>query len=107
MCATLPDERVCAIMAASGMPRFTEATLTERNQFLRELERTRVQGFATDEAENQRAGRCIAVVIENVPFAAGVSISAPVDRIPRERVPDVVQQLQRLARTLSRKMQAG
>lgn len=106
MCATLPDARVRMILNAAGMPRFTEATITEPDRFLTELQRTRTQGFAIDEAENQPAGRCIAVVIENIPFPAGVSISAPVDRLPQDRVPDVVQQLQRVARTLSRKMQA-
>lgn len=42
----------------------------------------RARGFGIDEAENQPVGRCIAVAIENIPFTAGVSISAPADRMP-------------------------
>lgn len=106
ICSTLPDERVRSILGVSGMPAFTEATLTDPEQFLAELERTRGQGFGIDEAENQPAGRCVGVVIEGIPFLAGVSVSAPASRLSLERVPDVVAQLHRVARKLSRQMQA-
>ena len=107
MCAALSEDRVRAMLDTSGMPRFTESTLTDPEDFLIELARTRDQGFGIDEAENQAAGRCIAVAIEGLPFPAGVSVSAPMSRMPPERVPEVVGQLQKLARKLARTMQTG
>lgn len=105
ICATLPDERVRAILEVSGMPELTATTMTRPDQFLHELELTRQQGYGIDEAENQPAGRCVGVVIEGVPFLAGVSVSAPATRLPLERVPDVADQLRRVARKLSSQMQ--
>ena len=104
--ATLPEERVRSIVAMSGMPTLTDATVTDIDQFLLELEHTRTQGYGIDEAENQAAGRCVGVVIENIPFLAGISVSAPADRMTKDQIPDVVRRLQQIARSLSRQMQA-
>lgn len=104
MCAELPAERVRTILDAAGMPRFTTATIVEPDRFLAELERTRSQGFGIDDAENQPAGRCIAVAIEDIAFQAGISVSAPIDRLPDDRIPQVVKKLNRVARLLSGKI---
>ncbi|MGW1682005.1 IclR family transcriptional regulator [Saccharopolyspora sp. NPDC002376] len=106
MCAALPDDRVRMILDAAGMPRFTEATVTEPDEILADLDRTRAQGFGLDDAENQRAGRCVAVLVDDIAFPAAISVSAPADRLPRDEVPNVVKQLRSVARVLSRKMQA-
>lgn len=103
--ATLPESRVRSILDIAGMPALTESTVTDPDEFLRELEKTREQGYGIDEAENQTAGRCVGVAIEGIPFLAGVSVSAPASRLPLEQVPDVVAHLQRVARKLSRQMQ--
>ena len=104
ICATLPEERVHSILAASGMPRFTEATITDPEEFLRELNRVRSEGYGLDDAENQAAGRCVGVAIENLPVPAGISISAPADRFPPERTAEVVSHLRKVAGSLSRQM---
>ncbi|MEE6287863.1 IclR family transcriptional regulator [Georgenia sp. MJ173] len=104
MCATLPDDRVRAILDTAGMPRVTAATITDPDAFVAELARTRAAGYGIDEAENQAAGRCVAVAVEGLPFPAGVSVSAPMSRLSLDRVPDVVAQLQKLARKLTRAM---
>lgn len=105
ICATLPDDRVRTILDVAGMPRLTAATLVGPDQFLADLERTRSQGFGIDDKENQRAGRCVAVAIKDAPFPAGISLSAPVERLPKHSVPDVVQHLHRVALSLSGQMQ--
>lgn len=105
ICATLPEGRVRSILDMAGMPALTDATVTDPERFLAEVERSRIQGYGIDEAENQPAGRCVGVAIEGIPFSAGVSVSAPASRLTLEQVPDVVAQLHRVARKLSRQMQ--
>lgn len=105
MAAALPEDRVRAMLDTSGMPPFTDATLTDPEAYLRELARTREQGYGIDEAENQPAGRCVAVAIDGLGFPAGISVSAPAARLSLKKVPEVVASLQKLARKLARAMQ--
>lgn len=106
VCATLPEERVRSILAAAGMPRFTDSTIVETEPYLTELERVRAEGYGLDDAENQAAGRCVGVAIEGLGFLAGISVSAPADRFPAERTDEIVSQLRKVARALSRQMRA-
>lgn len=106
ICATLPENRVLSILATAGMPQFTDATITDTEAYLAELERVRVSGYGLDDAENQPGGRCVAVTIEGVDLAAGISVSAPADRLPLERTNEIVSQLHKVARALTRKMRA-
>jgi len=105
-CATLPEDRVRSILAAAGMPRFTDATITDVEAYFAELERVRADGYGLDDAENQGSGRCVAVPIENLDFPAAISLSAPAERFPAERTEQVVDQLRKVARSLSRQMRA-
>ncbi|MEE6282894.1 IclR family transcriptional regulator [Georgenia sp. MJ170] len=107
MCATLPPGRVRAILDTAGMPRHTAATITDPDAFMAELARTHEAGYGIDEAENQPAGRCVAVAIGGLPFPAGISVSAPMSRLPLDRVPDVVAALQKSARKLARAMRTS
>lgn len=107
MGATLTDERVKSMLAMAGMPAFTTNTITTIDGFLAELEATRAQGYGLDEAENQKSGRCVGVVIPNLTIMAGVSVSAPADRLSREAVPGIAAQLHRVAREISERMQVS
>lgn len=106
ICATLPEERVRSVLAASGMPQFTAATITDVDDYIRELDRVRTQGYGLDAAENQDSGRCVAVAIEEIGLPAGISLSAPADRFPPERTDEIVARLRKAARALSRQMRA-
>lgn len=67
----------------------TRRTISEPEQFLQELERIKKMGYAIDEEENEIGGRCVAAPIFNRdgnPIAA-VSISVPIQRLPREQIP--------------------
>ncbi len=66
----------------------TRNTICEPEQFSLELERVRKNGYALDEEENEIGGRCVAAPIFNqagIPIAA-VSISVPIQRLPREQI---------------------
>lgn len=67
----------------------TRNTISDPEQFSLELERVRRCGYALDEEENEIGGRCVAASIFNqvgYPIAA-VSISVPIQRLPREQIP--------------------
>lgn len=104
MCAGLPEARVRKILAATGMPKLTDATITDPESFIAELKRIRHDGYAVDDAENQPNGRCVAVRIDGLGFIAGVSVSAPAHRFPIGQVPSVGQQLGEMAQRLSEQM---
>ncbi len=66
----------------------TRYTITDPKQFHKELERVKKMGFAIDEEENEIGGRCLAAPVFNhvgYPVAA-VSISVPIQRLPREKI---------------------
>jgi IclR family transcriptional regulator, acetate operon repressor len=106
ICATLPAARVESILTAAGMPRFTDHTIVEPGGYLAELDRVRSLGYGLDDGENQEFGRCAGVAISGLAFPAAISVSAPADRFPPERTEQVVQQLSKVARGLSRQMRA-
>lgn len=105
MSATLPDAQVRSIIDASGMPKLTDSTITNIDDFFAELDRVRAQGYAIDDAENQPDGRCAAVAIPDLPFPAGISVSAPARRLLPPDVPAVARKLRRIAVELSAQMQ--
>lgn len=104
MAATLPEDRIRALLAMSGMPAFTDSTITELPELLAELAKVRSQGYAVDEQENQQGGRCIAVALTGLGFLAAVSISAPAARFAPQDLPAAARALQRVAKDLSRQM---
>lgn len=106
ICATLPTDRVRSILAAAGMPAFTDSTIVDPDVYLAELERVRTAEYGVDDAENQAAGRCVAVAIPGIDISAGLSLSAPADRFPASDVPDVAARLAKAARSLSQQMRA-
>jgi IclR family transcriptional regulator, KDG regulon repressor len=82
----------------------TGNTITDPDQFLQELERVRKTGYAIDEEENEIGGRCVSAPVfgfEGVPVAA-VSISVPIQRLPREKVPIFGQKVMDVACAISR-----
>lgn len=104
ICSTLPETHVRSILDSSGMPRITDATITDPEAFVAELQRVRDADYAMDDAENQVNGRCVAVLIPGLRVAAGASVSAPVERMPMHRITGVVARLHELAASLSKSM---
>lgn len=99
--STLDLERVMAILAAEGMPRRTESTITTLEQYVEELERTRARGYAIDDAENERDGRCVAVPLSGLKLPASISVSAPASRLELDDIPKVAGALTQVAAELA------
>ena len=99
--AGLEPEVVREILEAEGMPALTDSTVLNIDDYFEELERVRRVGFGLDDCENQEDGRCIAVAIDHMPVPCAVSISAPMRRFPKNRIPEFVELLRAAAAELS------
>jgi DNA-binding IclR family transcriptional regulator len=96
-----PDK--CADYARrTGLPRFTENTLTDADSFLKEIEKIRRQGYAFDNEEAEKGVSCIGAGIFNDDgrIVAGLSVSAPSDRLNRAWAPQVRQTAERISRAM-------
>lgn len=84
----------------TGLPRFTENTLTDSEQLVLEIDRIRRQGYSFDNEEAEKGVSCIGAGIYNDEnrLVAGLSVSAPSDRLDRAWA----AQVQRTAQDISR-----
>ncbi len=98
--AVLPEDRVRAILDADGMPRMTDATITDVDGYMRELEATRERGYALDNGENEPDGRCVAVLVSGLGLPVAISLSAPAARFTLDEVEGVADALRSVVEDL-------
>lgn len=84
----------------------TRYTITERDRFEAELARIRKMGFAIDEEENEIGGRCVAAAIfdHDCRPTAAISISVPIQRLPRERIHTFGERIKEAALVISEEL---
>lgn len=107
--AELPDAEIRTVWEQSGVYPLTDRTLVEEFRFMEEIARVRKQGYATDDEENERGVRCVAVALEKLPGCPleAVSVSAPVSRMDHARMRELAQRLLLLKREISREMRGA
>ena len=80
--ATLPEERVEAIVDSRGLPGVTEHTITDRAELLAELDEVRAEGIAYDREECVEGMACIARPLSTPSERpAAISITGPASRV--------------------------
>jgi DNA-binding IclR family transcriptional regulator len=86
----------------TGLPRFTDHTLTDADALARELDKVRRQGYAFDNEEAEKGVSCIGAGIYNDEgrLVAGLSVSAPSDRLNKAWAPQVRQAAERISRAI-------
>jgi DNA-binding IclR family transcriptional regulator len=86
----------------TGLPRFTENTLTDAEALVKELDRIRHQGYAFDNEEAEKGVSCIGAGIYNDDgrLVAGLSVSAPVDRLNKTWAAQVRQTAERISQAI-------
>ena len=86
----------------TGLPRFTENTLGDAQSLAREIQAVRTQGYAFDNEEAEKGVSCIGAGIYNDEgrLVAGLSVSAPSDRLNK----DWAGQVRQTADEISRKI---
>lgn len=83
------DAKLDAFLA-QGLPKMTPKTVTDPEAMRREIERTRVEGFAINDEEIEIGLRSIAVPIRDQAGAtcAAINVSAPAARVSVEQLHD-------------------
>ncbi|MCM3705906.1 MULTISPECIES: IclR family transcriptional regulator [Cytobacillus] len=86
--AHLPSSIVFDILERKGMPVHTDKTITDKDEFMKELGQVRQKGYALDLEENEYGITCVAVPIFDHlgKVIAAVSISGPTMRMTDERL---------------------
>ena len=87
--ANLQAADIQTILVDYKFSKITSHTIVNLADFLAELDRVKELGYAIDEEENELGGRCLATPImdHNGKSIAAISISAPIQRMPREKIP--------------------
>ncbi len=104
--AWLPPDAIQQVVERCEFRPITPNTITDREQFLAELERTRERGFAIDDEEIELGGRCVAAPIfdhRGQPVAA-VSVSVPLPRIPVSEIPRFAEKVRGTAKAVSSRL---
>jgi IclR family transcriptional regulator, acetate operon repressor len=107
MLATRPEQEVLDLLKRTGMPRRTEHTITEPQEFLADLARVRERGYALDDGEQELGVRCVAVAVPDAPRPMAVSMSGPLTRMSDEHVAKAAPMLQQAAIDISAELGAG
>ena len=81
-------DAIHAYSERTGLPRYTQNTLTDEDSLIKETNRALIDGYAFDDEEAEPGVGCIGVVIRDSLGAvvAGLSISAPIARWQQEWV---------------------
>jgi DNA-binding IclR family transcriptional regulator len=89
--ASLSDEEIKEIVRQKGLPHFTQNTIIDADNLLKEIQTIRTRGYAIDNEENEPGVRCIAapVVDPNQRLVASISVSGPSVRVSRKRIPEL------------------
>ncbi|HEY0774909.1 MAG TPA: IclR family transcriptional regulator [Nocardioidaceae bacterium] len=108
MLAAMPRDRALAVLRRTGLPRHTEHTITELDEFLAELDLARERGWAVDEGEQELGVRCLAgPVRQRGQVVAAVSLSGPAARFRGAATPGLVEKMTRVAHDLSVQVLGG
>lgn len=97
LAAQLRDEDVRRILAEEGMEAVTPQTITDPEEYLRQLGGVRKRGYAVDVGENEEAGGCVAVAIVGAHVPGAISLSAPTTRLASSRIEEVAPALREAA----------
>lgn len=104
--AYLPEARVQSLLDEYGLPKYTEHTITAREQFMEELKKVRSNGYAVDDQEIVEGARCVAAPVFGMfgNVHGAISVSGPMHRYTEDTIPRIADEIVRAASAISVKM---
>jgi DNA-binding IclR family transcriptional regulator len=102
----MPEKLAQRHIARTHFERFTAGTIGQRDTLMADLQLTRARGHALDDEEILPGVRCVAVPIFAMDgkVVAAVSVSAPVHRMPEERMAEIVAALNAIAAEAAKRL---
>ncbi len=93
--AHLKETEANSIIETEGLLPRTGRTINDKSKLRENLKSIRVQGYGIDDEENEEGIRCVAAPIRNGSgeVVAAISVSAPANRMPVERIHETVKYL--------------
>ncbi|WP_163539490.1 IclR family transcriptional regulator [Gracilibacillus sp. YIM 98692] len=101
------QEKVDQMVEEKGLPRFTDTTITDKEELYNELKLIREKGYAIDEQEHEHGIRCIAAPILDYDnkVAAAISIAGPAERVTKQRIKsDLAEAILKQSQVISKKL---
>jgi DNA-binding IclR family transcriptional regulator len=100
------DEQLAELEKKFGFPRYTKHTITDMESLKKELTWVRKSGYAMDNEECEEGVRCIAVPVKNFEgkVVAAISISAPVTRMDKKKIEEILPFLKDISQKASREL---
>ncbi len=94
------------LIRTKGLTKYTENTLTTKEELKAELEKIRKRGYAYDEQERELGARCVAFPIYNDKgkVIAGISVTGPENRMTDEVLAPKLGSFSTIAMEISHKM---
>lgn len=100
------DEQLAELEKKRGLQKYTGHTITTLEALKKELVIVRKNGYALDNEECEEGVRCIAAPVRNFQgeVAAGISISAPVTRLDKQKQSEIIAFLKEISLKASMEM---
>lgn len=94
------------MVKSKGLPKHTESTITNFEDFWKEIRQIKARGYAVDEQEFVEGLRCVAVPVFNHSgeIIAALSVSGPISRMHDKKFEDCRESLLKAAEEISAQM---
>lgn len=104
--AFLPEDQRMQIISNLTYTKFTENTITDEQELIKEIKKIRAQGFSLDKEEHELGINCAAAPIFNHDgqILGGISVAGPSSRVNEENLFDLATEIKETAQLISRRM---
>ncbi len=99
----MTEDEIEYVIAANGLPRYTQNTITTREKLMNELKLIKSRGYAVDNQEREEGVMCLAAPVKDGSgkVIAAISISGPRDRFGKNRVEELIRAVREEAGEIS------
>jgi DNA-binding IclR family transcriptional regulator len=103
--SSMEDKEVAELLSQKGLRKYTENSVTDVDQFLKEIEKTKSQGYAVDLEEYLMGMRAIAALIYSGHFpVAAIWIVGFTSSMSDEKLPYMIESLKNTAEEISTRL---
>ncbi len=100
--SAMSNAEVAELLSQKGLRRYTENSIVDIEQFLREIELTRTRGYAVDLEEYMKGVRAVGALVYSGHFpVAGIWVVGLTNSLSDEKLPIVISQVKTTAEQIS------